>query len=242
MHHIVSLNVSLHWFHLESWWVVAVTLPTVCKWACARSLRGLPPAMLCQGPGGRHWPGWWSPTGSQPVGLRPPSSLSPPPTGVSCAAPRIRERVVSSLAPSREGETLQAVPRPRFTPRGLTCCTAAPPPAGPGRALTSRWPHFSSPARWAAQRSWPPPRRPASAFCWAGSVGARGMLCEETSVRCASWGWQASQEAGEHAPSSSSWKGDKSKDKWGGSFRPEINKAVDSQQLLRTLPPHRSFL
>ena len=76
MHHVVSLNVSLHCFHLESWWVVAVTPPTVCKWACAWSLRGLPPAMLCQGPGGRHWPGRWSPTWSQPEGLRPPSSLS----------------------------------------------------------------------------------------------------------------------------------------------------------------------
>ena len=127
-------------------------------------------------------------------------------------------------------------------PRGLAHCTVEPPLTGPGQALTSRWPHFSSPAHWAEPRSWPPPRRPANAFCWAGSVGARGMLCEEISVRCASWGLQASQEAGEREPSSSSWKGDKRKDELGGSFRPEVNKAVDSQQFLRTLPPHCSFL
>ena len=70
---------------------------------------GAAPSCAVSGPGGA-----WS----RLVGLRPPSSLSPPPTGVSCAAPRIRMSVLSSLAPSREGETLQVVPRPRFTPRG----------------------------------------------------------------------------------------------------------------------------
>lgn len=111
--------------------------------SCAVSGPGRPaltpgPSCAVSGPWGQPCPGWQSPTWSRLVGLRPPSSLSQPPTGVKCVAPRIRVSVVSSLAPSWEGETLHVVPRPRFTPRGLACCTAAPPHTGPGRALTSR--------------------------------------------------------------------------------------------------------
>ena len=89
------------------------------------------PSCAVSGLWGQPCPRWRSPTWSWLVGLRPPSSLSQPPTGVKCVAPRIRVSVVSSLAPSWEGETLHVVPRPRFTPRGLAHCTVALPPLAP---------------------------------------------------------------------------------------------------------------
>ena len=96
-------------------------------------------------------------------------------------APRIRVSVVSSLAPSWEGETLHVVPRPRFTPRGLAHCTVALPPlapAGPSHPLTTLlFPEALHTALWRLPR-WPRlgPHLPLTTLLFSSPLGSTTVM------------------------------------------------------------------
>lgn len=128
--------------------------------SCAVSGPGRP--ALTPGPScavsavGPALPRWQSPTWSRLVGLRPPSSLSQPPTGGN-VAPRIRVSVVSSRwHPAGRVRPCMLFRGPDLHSRGLARCTAALPTLprpGPHLPLTtllfpaSRTLHCGAP-RW----------------------------------------------------------------------------------------------